>query len=168
MVGRNRLSIVVCAVALPGAAGILMGCSSDDSASIASSPFDGGTVIVPEAGPQPLELKTVQVQGEGTVASGDDLADSGVGEVACAAGSPASLCTARQGTTLYAIAAVGWVLSGWTTTGLAPGVDITGGASNYTITAASPSPLIVVFIPQAGGTPVDAGPALVDAGANDS
>jgi hypothetical protein len=155
MVRGSRQSMVALG-ALLITIGSVMACSSDDSSSPQQEPFDSGSVTVPEAGPQAQAAVTVQVQGSGTVQSSDaQPADGGTsGTVVCSATSPATQCVAPVRTTLYAIPAVGWVLSGWTTTGLAPGVSLAGTFSSYTVTTATPSPLIAVFIPQAqGGSP---------------
>ena len=175
MVFRNRFAMVALAPALL-ASGVLIACSSDDSSSSSLTPFDSGSVTVPEAGPQPVPI-TVQVQGQGTVYSADVHAGEGglTGALVCTATSTPAQCTAPMRTTLYAIPAVDWVLSGWTTTGLAPGVDLGQGATSYSVGPGSPSPVIAVFVHQAsgGGSP-DAGPTPVlatdaggDAGGHD-
>ena len=159
MVESNAWSVRILGPSLV-ASGLLVACSSSDGSSPPPvDPFDSGTVVVPEAS-SPVMSTTVQVQGQGAVESGDaHVADGGmVGQVVCSVGGGASQCTAIQGTTLYAIPAVGWVLSRWTTTGLAPGIDLGNGATDYTVTAATPSPLLVVFGPQSNGIPpADAG-----------
>jgi hypothetical protein len=157
MIRRNGF-LLVALVPVVMTSAFAMGCSSDDSASSSPTytPFDSGTVIVPEAGPGPSRV-TIQVQGEGTVRSSDaHLVDGGeVGKVTCAAEAPASECLAPQYSTLYAVASPNWVLSRWTTTGLADTVDLAAGNPSITIAATTPSPLIAVFVPegQTGTTP---------------
>lgn len=155
--------------ALLATTGSLVGCGSDDSSSPQPDPFDSGTVTVPEAGPRPQTAVTVQVQGSGSVQSSDaQPSDGGMsGTVVCSANSPASQCVAPVRTTLYAIPAIGWVLAGWTTTGLASGVDLGATFSSFTVTTATPSPLIAVFVPQAepGGTPPSTPPTDAGTGA---
>ena len=145
---------------------LTLACSSDDSASSPLTPFDSGSPAVPEAGPLLPGPVTVQVQGNGTVYSSDaQPTDAGlVGVVACTTGSPASMCTAPQRTTLYAVPVAGWVFSGWTTTGMANGVEFGQGSTTITVNSTTPSPLIGVFVPQASGASREAGPAPVDAG----
>jgi hypothetical protein len=98
-------------------------CSSDDSSQSSLAPFDSGSVTVAEAGAQPAEFIQVQVQGQGMVESSDVATVDGglVGQVICSASTPAADCMARQRTTLYALPAEGWVVSGWSTTGLVLG-----------------------------------------------
>jgi hypothetical protein len=130
-------------------------CSSDDSSQSSLAPFDSGSVTVPEAGAQPAVFIQVQVQGQGMVESSDVATVDGglVGQVICSASTPAADCMARQRTTLYALPAEGWVVSGWSTTGLASGVSIDGATNSYSVTAATPSPLIVTFVPQGSALP---------------
>jgi hypothetical protein len=158
MMGRHWFSLAGIAVL---AAIVLSGCSSDDNSASALTPFDSGSVSVPEAAPPPAEFVQVQVQGQGTVESSDaHVVDGGtVGLVVCSVGSPASQCSAQRDTTLYALPAVGWVASTWTTTGLAAGISLDGATTSYAVTAGTPSPLIVIFAPQ--GT---VGPPVGDAG----
>jgi hypothetical protein len=142
--------------------------SSDDSSSATLTPFDSGTVVVPEAGPAPVPI-TIQVQGKGTVYSADAHPEGGVltGALVCTATSTPAQCTPPLRTTVYGIPAEGWVFSRWTTTGLAATVDLGRGASSYSINPASPSPLIAVFVPEGGGAAPDAGSTaatLSDAG----
>jgi hypothetical protein len=161
--------LVLATFALAGA--LELGCSSDDSASSspAPGPYDSGQVVVPEAGPAPVSEVTVQTQGQGTVYSdGANLLDSGkTGAVTCAPGGPASECTASIEMTLYAVPSAQWVFAGWTTTGLDAGKMLSESPSAaYTITDATPSPLIAVFVPLSGSGSDDAGAAAapVDAG----
>ena len=137
-----------------------VGCSSDDSARApALVPQDGGPVAVPDAAATPGPV-LVQVQGHGTVASSDaQEGDAGFsGSLVCTPTSVASQCTARQRTTLYAVADIGWVVARWTTSGLAETVDLGSHSDHYEVGADTPSPLIVIFSPQSvAPVPVDAG-----------
>ena len=164
MIRRDRLSMFTVAslVSLTTAGALQMACSSDDSSSAALTPFDSGTVSVPEAGAQAPSSIVVQVQGQGVVASSDaQPVDGGlVGKVVCSAEGPPSQCAAPQHATLYAVPATGWLLSRWTTTGLAANVDLAAGSGSYAVTDETPSPLIVIFEPpgfDAGAPPADAG-----------
>jgi hypothetical protein len=150
MVCRNFSARVVWGLSLAASVGT-MACSSDDSSQSPSySPFDSGTVVVPEAGAPAHAMVSIQIQGQGTVESSDaQPGDAGfVGQTTCGSGSPASDCTARLDTTLYAIPAVGWVFQGWTSTALPTGTDLGSGSSAYTVAPETPNPLIVVFAPQ--------------------
>lgn len=168
MVPRCRFVMVALAPTLLVGA-LLVGCSSDAPSSGALTPFDSGSATIPEAGAGPSPI-TVQVQGQGAVYSADahDVDGSLEGQLACSPSSTPAQCAAPLRTTLYAIASTGWVFSRWTTTGLADGIDLGGGASSYSVGAWSPSPLIAVFVPapKGGTTPSapDAGPAPADAG----
>jgi hypothetical protein len=157
----------------------LTACSSDDNNNSVSSytPFDSGSVTVPEAGSAPTPI-TVQLQGQGGVYSADvHPADGGLsGALICTAASTPAQCTAPLRTTIYAIAAEGWVFSRWTTPGL-DGGDLGHGASSYTVGTSSPNPVIAVFVPEAipigaatpdAGEPpaADSGPPPEDAGGN--
>jgi hypothetical protein len=162
MIGRGSLSILAIVSLITTASFLETACSSDDSSTSSPEPFDSGMVAVPEAGLQVPSSIAVQVQGQGTVTSSDaQLVDGGfVGKVVCAAGSPASQCTAPQHTTLYAVPAPSWEVSTWTSTGLPANQNLAGGSGSYDVTSASPSPLIVVFVPQGSGGgagPSDAG-----------
>jgi hypothetical protein len=160
---RNRCATVALAPALL-VSGLLIACSSNDTSDSSLTPFDSGAVTVPEAGPQPSPI-TVQVQGQGTVYSADaHPADGGLtGALVCTATSTPAQCTSPLRTTLYSVAAEGWVLSRWTTTGLASGVDLGMGASSYTVDPASPSPIIAIFVREGGGSAPDAGSAPANA-----
>ena len=59
-----------------------------------------------------------------------------------------SECLAPQYSTLYAVPSPNWVLSRWTTTGLADTVDLAAGNPSITIAATTPSPLIAIFVPE--------------------
>jgi hypothetical protein len=145
-------------------------CSSDDSSQSSLTPFDSGSVTVPEAGAQPTEFIQVQVQGQGMVESSDvTTVDGGlVGQVICSATAPAGECMAPQRTTLYALPAEGWVVSGWSTTGLASGISLDGATTSYSVTAATPTPLIVTFVPEGSALPpVDDGGAQSSDAAED-
>ncbi len=147
----------------------LAACSSDDNASPPTfAPFDSGTVVVPEAG-APRAPITVQVQGQGTIESSDaHLADGGtVGAVICTAKAAATKCTAPQFTVLYSIPAPGWVLQGWSTTGLPSGTDIGAGMPSFTVSQSTPSPLIATFIPEAVESPSGSGSTPDDGGQTD-
>ena len=147
MLGKGLLTIVSfvssLAAALP-----MMGCSGGDGSSPPSDAPDSGASTVSEGDQQAPEYVAVQVQGSGTVLSQDaaPTADGGItGSVVCSSGSPASRCSAQVGTTLYAFPASGWALAGFTAPGLAAGTDLAGARMTYTVTAATPSTLMVVF-----------------------
>ncbi len=161
-------SVLAPLASLLGVSAALVACSSDDSSSAPTTPFDSGTVVVPEAAAATPEFIQVQVQGQGTVATSNvaDVDAAVEGEIVCTETSAPAQCMARTDTTLYAVAATGWVVSVWTAKGVTPGVSIDGATTSYTVSAGTPSPLIVVFVPQPGA-PADAGTttaAQVDSG----
>ena len=164
-VSRNRVATVALVpVALLTAS--LTACSSSDNNPVSSfTPFDSGSVPVPEAGPQPTPI-TVQVQGHGTVYSADvHPADGGlVGTFTCGASSTPAQCTAPLRATLYALAEPDYILARWTTTGLAASADLGHGSNSYTVGTSSPSPLIAVFVPLGTTGVSDAGTTADDGG----
>jgi hypothetical protein len=147
-----RLLVSAALLALP-----LIGCSSGSGSSPSTSATQSSSAPDPgENGPAPTYV-TLQVQGSGQVLSADvqPLEDGGLtGSVVCSAAST-SRCSAAVGSSIWAYAAPGWHLSAFTGAGVTPGNSLAGRLDWYTITAATPNPLTVVFA--AGAPDEDAG-----------
>jgi hypothetical protein len=138
---------------------LLAGCSSDDNSNPSYTPFDSGTVSVPDAGSGFHAVSiTVNGSGKGTVVSADGVQtdtgtfvgpDGGAPGVDCTSGATTG-CSASQGTVVYATPTAGSVFVGW--------IDGDAGAQvstdpNFTIDDSTSSPLIATFalVPDAGG-----------------
>lgn len=152
----------------------LVGCSSDSSSSSpALTPYDSGTVSVPEAGASPTAVKIIVV-GKGTVSSFTDLAGPDAGPPAVNCTATGGACTAAQGIVLDANAQEGdpyanppvqdWVFAGWTTPGGEGGIVID--PTNYlTITSGILGPITATFVTSSPPMPTPAPtPMPMDAG----
>jgi hypothetical protein len=133
---------------------LVAGCSSDDNSNNAQyTPYDSGTVAVPDAA-EGAHAVTVQVVGSGSVVSTDG-AQTGSGTfVGVDGGSPLvdcpKNCTAPQGVGLYAWASKTTVFVGWS---VGDAGAVISSDPNYTVDPSTGSPLIATFatLPDASG-----------------
>jgi hypothetical protein len=151
-------SLVVAAVEL-------VGCSSDNTATTTNTPFDSGTVTVPEGGATPSAV-AISVAGKGVVVSADGVpatsgpngyagADGGSPIVDCIAPNSGA-CSAPQGIVIYAVPNPGNAFAGWSVIADG-GAAVISADTNISIEPGIGSPLTATFVSASPSSPSDAG-----------
>jgi hypothetical protein len=132
-----------------------VGCSSDDSSTPATTPYDSGSPPATEASVSAGSV-TVAVSGPGFIVSGDGTPSDGGpnGFIGPDGGAPMvdcpGTCTAPQGITLYAVPVQGNMFAGWSVIGAEGGATIST-SDSLQITPAIGTPLTATFVATISG-----------------